>query len=206
MGDNVGRVGGLTERESVRKRLSTTQVARMLHVAVASVATWVDQGELVAGRTPGGHRRIEVDDLIRFLRHQKLRVPPELLDRDPKVLVADDEAPIAAWIADEITARHPGWKVLQAHDGFTAGEMVGTFKPDVVILDIRMPGVNGLDVCRHIKSGEDTKGISVIAMTAYASGNMKDQMLGAGARAYFVKPLDIDVLMAEVESAMSERY
>ncbi|MCK4602388.1 MAG: response regulator [Phycisphaerae bacterium] len=189
----------------MKKRLSTTKVARLLRVSVASVANWIDQGQLVAGRTPGGHRRIEVDDLIRFIRHQKLRVPPELMDRAPKVLVADDEVLIAKWLTDEIKVRHPDWEVLQAHDGFTTGDLVGSFKPDVVVLDIRMPGVNGLEVCRRIKSREDTKGISVIAITAYTSGDVKDQILGAGARAYFVKPLDIKVIMAEVESAMSER-
>jgi len=169
------------------------------------VASWIDQGQLVGGRTPGGHRRIEVDDLIRFIRHQKLPVPPELMDRDLTVLVVDDEAAVAEWVADEIKARHPDWEVLQANDGFTAGDIVGASKPDVVILDIRMPGINGLDVCRRIKSREDTKGIAVIAMTADTSGNVKDQMLGAGARACFAKPLDIKVVMAEVESAMSER-
>lgn len=189
----------------MKKKLSTTQVARLLNVSVASVASWIDQGQLVGGRTPGGHRRIEGDDLIRFMRHQKLRIPPELMDEGLTVLVVDDEVALAAWLADEIKARHPDWGVLQAHDGFTAGDIVGASKPDVVLLDIRMPGINGLDVCRRIKSREDTKGIAVIAMTAYAPGNMKDQILGAGARACFAKPLDIKVVMSEVESAMSER-
>ena len=49
----------------------------MLGVAVSSVSKWIDEGNLVAGRTPGGHRRIEPDDLVRFLRQQGLRTPPE---------------------------------------------------------------------------------------------------------------------------------
>jgi two-component system OmpR family response regulator len=191
--------------EPLKKKLSTTQVARLLHVSVASVANWIDQGLLIGGKTPGGHRRIEVADLIRFMRHQKLPVPPELLNGDLTVLVVDDEVAIAAWLAAEIKARHPDWQVLQAHDGFVAGDIVGASKPDVVILDIRMPGINGLDVCRHIKSRDNTKGIAVIAMTAHVEGNMKDLILGAGARACFVKPLDINAVMVEVESAISER-
>ena len=189
----------------MKKKFSTTQVARLLHVSVATVASWIDQGKLVGGRTPGGHRRIEADDLIRFIRRQKLQIPPELMEQGLTILVVDDEAAITAWLADEINDRHPDWEVLQAHDGFSAGDIVGASKPDVVILDIRIPGINGLDVCRHIKSKEDTKGIAVVAMTAYAEGNMKDQILEAGARACFIKPLDIEAMMAEVESAISER-
>lgn len=190
----------------MKKRLTTTDVAKLLDVAVASVANWIDHGQLVAGRTPGGHRRIEVDDLLRFIHHQKLKVPQELINGDRKVLVADDEMSIATWLADEIKSRHSDWLVRQAYDGFTAGELVGSFKPDVVILDIRMPGVNGLDVCRRIKSNEQTNGIAVIAMTAYAEGDMQEQILGAGARACFEKPFDIQAMMAEMESAMSERH
>jgi len=127
------------------------------------------------------------------------------MDRSITVLVVDDEVAIAAWLADEIKVSHPDWEVLQAYDGFTAGEIVGASKPSVVLLDIRMPGVNGLDVCRRIKSRTDTKDIAVIAMTAYASEGVKDQMMGAGARSCFAKPLDINVVMAEVEAAISER-
>ncbi|MDP6633265.1 MAG: response regulator [Phycisphaerae bacterium] len=189
----------------MKKRLSTTEVARLLHASVASVASWIDQGRLVGGKTPGGHRRIEADDLVRFMRRQNLRIPPELIDGGGAVLVVDDERAIAAWLVEEIKTRHPDWKVFQAHDGFTAGDIVGASRPDVIILDIRMPGIDGLEVCRRIKSREDTRNIAVIAMTAHASQDMTEQILGAGARACFIKPLDITVVMREVESAMSKR-
>lgn len=90
--------GAVWRGENMRHRLSTTQVTRLLHVSVASATSWVDQDQLVAGRTPGGHRGIEVDNLVRFLRHQKLRVPPVFVNRNPKVPVADDEATVAAWL------------------------------------------------------------------------------------------------------------
>ena len=52
------------------KMLSTSAVARMLGVAVASVSNWIDQGQLKAGRTPGGHRRVKAEDLVDFLKRQ----------------------------------------------------------------------------------------------------------------------------------------
>lgn len=189
----------------MRKALTTSAVARLLGVAVGSISNWIDQGRLKAGRTPGGHRRIEVDDLIAFLRKQGLRVPPELAPAAAKVLVVDDDQPLTKWLAEEIKEEYPDCEVLVAHDGFAAGEMVGAHKPQAVILDLRMPGMDGYEVCRRIKSNEDTKDTAVIAITAYPSAEAEKSILDCGARAYLTKPLDLELLLKELADALAER-
>ena len=186
----------------MRNTLSTVAISKMLGVAVASISKWIDAGQLKAGRTPGGHRRVAKEDLIAFLRRQNLPVPPELSPPPVRVLVVDDEESITAWLAEEIKTAHPEFEVLQAGDGYAAGEIVALSKPNVVILDLRMPGIDGFEVCRRIKSREETKGISVIAITAHPSDQARHRILEAGATAYFTKPLDIEALLAEVESAL----
>jgi len=188
----------------MRKNLTTSAVARLLGVAVGSVSNWIDQGRLKAGRTPGGHRRIAADDLVEFLRHQKLPVPAELV-APPKILVVDDEPSVTEWLAAEIRARRPDWEVVEAHDGFRAGELVGSLRPDVVILDLRMPGLDGFEVCRRIKAGPKTKDTAVIAITAYPSPEAEERILACGAQAYLTKPLDTEALMAELASAVRRR-
>lgn len=172
---------------------------------MASISKWVDAGQLRAGRTPGGHRRVAREELIAFLQRQKLPIPPELKVSPPRVLVVDDEVSITKWITKEINIEHPDFEVLEAHDGFSAGEIVASFKPDVVVLDLRIPGVDGFEVCRRIKSREQTKETAVIAMTAYPSEQAERRILESGARVCLSKPFEIGVLIAEIRSAMSER-
>ncbi len=185
--------------------LSTSAVARLLGVAVGSIANWIDRGQLKAGRTPGGHRRVAVADLVDLLRRQKLPIPPELKPSPPRILIVDDEESFTHWLAGEIKAEHPDYDVLEAHDGFAAGELVGSLKPHVVFLDLRMPGMDGFEVCQQIKSKEETKDTVVIAMTAYPSEKSKRRILDCGAQTYMVKPLEIDVAMKELEACLARR-
>ena len=194
-----------TRPELMRRSFTTSAVARMLGVVVQSVSNWIDAGQLRAGRTPGGHRRIEAEDLLDFLRRQGLAIPAELLPSPPKVLVVDDEEAVASWVAAEIRAERPDIEVLVAHDGFSAGEIVGFERPDVVVLDLRMPGIDGFEVCRRIKAREDTRKTTVIAMTAYPSPKAEQRILECGAEVCLTKPLEIGVLLKHVTTALANR-
>jgi len=189
----------------MKNTLTTVAVAKLLGVSVASISTWIDAGKLEAGRTPGGHRRVAKEDLIAFLRRQKLPVPAELSPPPLRVLVVDDEHAVTKWLSEEIASKHPEYEVLEANDGYSAGEIVARSKPNVVILDIRMPGMDGFEVCRRIKSREETQEISIIAITAHPSDEVQHRIREAGAAVCFSKPLDIEVLLAAVESALAKR-
>lgn len=187
----------------MKNALSTLDIAQMLGVAVASVAKWVDQGSLKAGKTPGGHRRILVVDLLEFLHRQKLPIPKELLPSKPVVLVVDDETAVAAWIAAEIRTEFPDCEVHEACDGYSAGELVSSLKPSLVILDLRMPGMDGYEVCARIKARKETQGIVVIAMTAQHSTKVEKRIVECGAKICLKKPLDRLTLVKEVAAAIA---
>jgi len=174
----------------------------MLGVAVSSVSKWIDEGKLVAGRTPGGHRRIEKDDFVRFLYQQKLRIPDELQEHLPKILIVDDEAAFAKWLAEEIGERYPQSQVHLALDGYSAGEIVGLVRPAVIILDLRMPGIDGFEVCRRIKSNPLISQAAVIAVTADPDPERIQRILSLGACACFTKPIDVSALSAEIDKAL----
>jgi len=182
--------------------LSTFAIAQMLHVDPGSVANWIDQTLLKAHRTPGGHRRVAVEDLVEFLRRHKMPIPPELDPSPLCVLIVDDEPGITQLIARAVRSALPECEVVEAHDGFRAGHLVATLKPAVVILDLRMPGIDGYEVCKLIKSQEATRHAEVLAMTAYPSPDSESRILSCGAKVCFPKPLDIDALLAEVKAAL----
>jgi CheY-like chemotaxis protein len=187
-----------------RKALSTSAVARHMGVTGASVANWIDQGLLKAGRTPGGHRRVEVRDLREFLTRQKLAIPPELDGRASRILVVDDEPAVRKWIVQELRERRPDVELLEAGDGFSAGELVATWKPDVVLLDLRMAGLDGHQVCRRIKANQATRHIEVIAVTALGTPGDRKRILAAGARACLGKPLDMEALLRELDAVLGK--
>ncbi len=183
------------------KALSTFSIARMLHVDPGSVANWIDQGLLKAHRTPGGHRRVSADGLLQFLREHHMPIPAEL--SPTRVLIVDDEPAITRLIARAIKSARPDCEVMEAHDGFKAGTILATHRPDVVILDLRMPGMDGFEVCKLIKSQETTRHAQVLAMTAYPSSENRERILACGARVCMPKPLDMEVLIAELGNAVS---
>lgn len=185
--------------------LSTSDVARLLGVAVSSVAKWIDDGQLYAGRTPGGHRRIEKEDLVKFLKQQGLRVPAEL-DASPRsILIVDDERSFASWLAEELAEALPDFEIKQAYDGYEAGRSVALRKPDLILLDISLPGMDGYELCQRIKSTSDTSDVVVIAITGNALAEVESRIMSAGASACLGKPVELPVLLAEITRSLALR-
>ena len=181
-----------------KKDLSTFDVAQMLGVDPGSVANWIDQGRLRAYRTPGGHRRVAAADLLAFLKGHNMPIPRELADRPVRVVVVDDQPPMTQMIAKAIKRAHPECEVVEAHDGFQAGAVIATLRPDVVILDIRMPGMDGFEVCRMIKGHAATRHAKVVAVTAFPSEEAEASILACGASLLLPKPLNLPRLVGEV--------
>ncbi len=146
---------------------TTFEAAKLCHVSPLSIINWVNAGRLAAFRTPGGHRRIRKEDLVRFMRENGIPVPETLREGSgrPRVLVVDDDAAIREVVAEHMSTRLRPFEVMTAADGFEAGRLVATFRPDVVLLDLRMPGMDGFQVSRAIKADPDSAATIVIAMT-----------------------------------------
>lgn len=184
------------------RNYSTFAIARMLHVDPGSVANWIDRELLRAYRTPGGHRRVAAEDLLQFLREHRMPVPRELDSAPKRVLVVDDEPAVAQMVARAVRSAYQDFEVIEANDGFRAGTILATLKPDVVILDLRMPGMDGFEVCKLIKSQEETRHAEVVAMTAYPSDRSEERILACGARVCLHKPLDLDALLSEIKAVL----
>ena len=186
----------------MNRSLSTFKIAQLLDVNASSVANWVDQGLLSAHRTPGGHRRVVITDLIRFLRSHKMPVPDELHSPGVRILVVDDEPAVCQMVSKALQEADESYEVIVAHDGFKAGQLVATIKPDVVVLDLRMPGMDGFEVCRQIKGQDEGEHTEILAMTAFPSQEAERRIREAGATGFFPKPLDITALMEAVKAAV----
>jgi len=104
-----------------------------------------------------------------------------------KLLIADDLVPIRQMV--RITLSTQGWTILEAENGQKALEMARSEHPDLMLLDVDMgAGPNGFDVCRELKSADDTKNIPIVMLTAHDSESDRAVGFAAGAAQYLTKP------------------
>lgn len=121
----------------------------------------------------------------------------------PKILVVDDQ-PINVKVLEKKLSQH-GMTVLEAYSGASALKMAATEKPDLILLDIMMPEMDGVEVCRRLKASAETKEIPVIFITARTSREGKLEGLSSGAADYITKPLDLEETMARVNTQLAIR-
>ena len=185
---------------------TTFEAAKLCHVSPLSIINWVNAGRLPAFRTPGGHRRIRREDLGRFMRENGIPLPDEFRDGSgrKRVLVVDDEPSIRELFAESLARRPIPYDVMTAADGFEAGRLVATFRPDVVLLDLRMPGLDGFQVCKTIKADSETAAIVVIAMTGYHTAETESRILECGAVRCLAKPIEPSAVAVVVDSALDQ--
>jgi len=182
------------QTKNATKTIYTThEVSRLLHVNPRSVINWIEQSLLQSYRTPGGHRRIRHDDLMAFLRKHQIPTPASLVADKFSILIVDDDQEIIDLLKAYLERQAP-YEIAAAADGITALIEVGRVKPDLLILDIMIPGVDGVEVCRRIKADSSNK-TAIIAISG--TTERESQVLEAGADAFMLKPIDMDTLHAE---------
>jgi DNA-binding response OmpR family regulator len=115
-----------------------------------------------------------------------------------KILVVDDEETISSYLGRKLTKL--GYEVLVAGDGETAVDMAFSSLPDVVLLDVKLPRMNGYEVCRKIKANENTRFTTVIMLSAKTQGNEIQQGLDAGCDLYLTKPIGFPDILQHLKS------
>jgi excisionase family DNA binding protein len=166
-----------------KRYLTTGKVGEMLEVSPAAIKKWIQQGKLAAFRTPGGHFRILADEFERFKKtHGFGTGTGEAL----RVLVVDDQADITVIVAS-LRALHPRARLETASNGFEGLLKVGTFRPDVLLLDLGLPGMDGFEVCRQIKRDPAIRDTKVVVMAA-GFLDAEPRAMDAGADGFLSKP------------------
>jgi len=117
-----------------------------------------------------------------------------------KILIADDEQNIV--ISIEFLLRREGFEVLVAGDGEEALAKVRAEKPDLVLLDVMMPKMNGFDVCQALRSDPEQSATRILMLTAKGRDTEVSKGLGLGADGYMTKPFSTKELLAEVRKLL----
>jgi excisionase family DNA binding protein len=178
-----------------RTHLTTRQAAAHCNVSIPTLRRWIRSGELGAYLTPGGHRRIDLDEFQRFLRSKGRPAYPIGSAPRPRLLVVDDEPLVVSMLVDLLADGR--YTIETASGGYEALVKVGTFRPDVIILDGVLPDLDGIEACRCLRRIRETSDIRILGVTGHPA--MVPLLLGAGADACVTKPLDPDMVCRELE-------
>lgn len=177
--------------------LTTREAALRLGVTVNAVKSWIREDHLPALRTPGGHHRIaEVE--LRAFQSRLVVNPRSARPAAPRILIVDDDARLLTMLRSAVEEAVPDAVVEVARDGYEALVQVGMFRPDVLVLDLRMPRLDGFEVCRRLKARPDTRSIRILAITAYPERDVRAAILACGADAFLEKPFEVDEFRTQV--------
>ena len=177
-----------------KQSFSTSEVAKYCHVTADTIRKWAEAGRIRVFKTPGGHRRIRREELVRFLKDNNIPLHPELDNSGVKILVVDDEKAVISVVRRFLERAQTPFQIEVAMDGYDAGHLVASFQPDVVFLDLRLPGIDGFEVCRRIKATPESAGTRVVAMTGYYEGDAAQRVVDLGAEMLLQKPFTPDDL------------
>ncbi|MDY6934416.1 MAG: response regulator [Spirochaetota bacterium] len=181
------------------KMYTVSRASKYCNVSPDTILQWIEAGDINAETTVGGHRRINKEELDRFLREHQMPAAQYSAGEDTKkILVVDDDKIIVETIVQSLEEDEYDYELVSAADGFEAGIQEKRFKPDLIILDVMMPDINGYEVCKRIKSDPETKEIKIIVLSAYLNDESCKQMKDYGADACFAKPLPLSELKNEV--------
>ncbi|MEA2063509.1 MAG: response regulator [Gemmatimonadota bacterium] len=182
--------------------LTTGDISRYCHTTVMQVNRWIKNDALKAFQTPGGQSRITIEEFRQFLERNGMPIVEEFFKQKTKkkILVADDDSAVVKAISYLLRSQPDNYEVEVSRDGYETLIKAGDFKPDLLILDIRMPKIDGLEVCRRLRQNPDiTRGIKILAITGHSEAYDRETVLESGANEYLLKPFEKKSLLDHVE-------
>ncbi len=170
---------------------TTGEVASICSVSQQTVIRCFDSGKLDGFRVPGSRfRRIPRDSLLAFMKRNN--IPLDQLDAGRKrVLVVDDDEAIVEMFV-ELLERDGRFEVFTANSGFRAGILVQERRPDIMVLDYKLPDVNGNVVCQTVRANPLFGHMKIILISGVADPSEVKMLLAAGADVFIKKPFQID--------------
>ena len=181
---------------------SPRQLAEVLGVSVQSVQRWVDAGRLKAWKTPSGHRKIDgasAQALIEAMR----AAGSEQAEPPPRVLIVDDDPAALELVEMLVEKAFPDAIITKARNGFEGLRAMGRMTPDVLVTDIVMPHIDGLEMLRHVATQPDRPGL-VIA-TSFLQEDELERRGGLNGVAFLPKTLDPAAFVALLHTRLPRR-
>lgn len=182
---------------------STAEAAKLLGVSHRTIQLWVEAGTLQAWKTAGGHRRIASGSVDRLLTERRKSLAPAATDtpRRYKVVIVDDDAALLRLYEIEMGGWDLPLELIKARDGFDALLKIGEHRPDLLISDLSMPGMDGFRMVHSLRSNLKQQQLNIIIVSGLDRTTIRSLGLPADIPVYS-KPVPFPQLRAAVENAL----
>ncbi|MBD8543315.1 MAG: response regulator [Massilia sp.] len=190
---------------------STKEAAAVLGVSHRTVQLWVESGTLQAWRTAGGHRRITLESVNRLVEGRRIAIaahapppaaPVASASSTRRVLVVDDDPLMLRLYELEMAGWGMDLNVVKANNGFEALIRIGEERPDLLVSDLNMPGMDGFRMIRTLREDSGSAGMSMIVVSGLDRATIKAMGLPADIPV-FPKPVPFGELRAAVEHGLA---
>jgi excisionase family DNA binding protein len=183
--------------EQMKTVFTTGEAAKICKVSQQTIIRCFDSGQLKGFRVPGSRfRRIPRDQLYSFMRDNG--IPTDALDSGKrKILVVDDDEDLVELIVDQLV-RDGRFDVRSVNNGFGAGMLIKEFRPDLVVLDVMLPDINGIEVCRLVRSEKTMDDVRIICISGMVEEDKIQQLRDSGANDFLKKPFDVEALIGRI--------
>ena len=173
---------------------TTGEAAKVCKVSQQTIIRCFDNGQLKGFRVPGSKfRRIPREALYRFMRDNG--IPTDALESGKrKVLLVDDDVEIVD-LLERALIDDGRFEVRVASNGFDAGMMVKEYRPDLIVLDVMLPDINGKEVCHRVRADPNLEEVRIICISGMVEDDKIAELKLAGADDFVHKPFDVDMLI-----------
>ncbi|PKG82166.1 DNA-binding protein [Colwellia sp. 75C3] len=184
----------MSVKKSVKSYLTPKEVAELLMVSTAAVRLWAESGDLNARLTAGGHRRFKLDDIKEFATKKNIQLNTKTSE-NPNILIVDDDIHFAEYLKTLLKIEIKNVEVEISLDGFDAANKLHDFTPNIMLLDLKMPGLDGFQVCQRVKNNPLQSHIRVIAISGDVNQEKIERLQAIGAETCLKKPIDVPALL-----------
>jgi excisionase family DNA binding protein len=176
---------------------TTGEAAKICKVSQQTIIRCFDSGQLKGFRVPGRRfRRIPREQLFAFMKDNG--IPTDALESGKrKILIVDDDEELVELLSD-VFVRDTRFEVRTTNNGFDAGMLVKEFRPDIVVLDVMLPDINGKEVCQRVRSDPALDDVRIICISGMVEADKVADLKAAGANGFMQKPFAVEKLMESV--------
>jgi excisionase family DNA binding protein len=176
---------------------TTGEAAKICKVSQQTIIRCFDSGQLKGFRVPGSRfRRIPRDVLYKFMKENS--IPTDALESGKrKALVVDDDEDLVDLIKD-VLENDGRFEVRTANNGFDAGMMVKEYHPDIIVLDVMLPDINGKEVCQRVRGDTTLDDCRIICISGMVEQDKIADLRTSGADDFMQKPFEIEKLVDQI--------
>lgn len=187
--------------KKMMKTLTPGEIAKLCDVHQRTVSRWIASGKLKGHQLPGrGDYRVMEEDFIAFAQQYKLPIKATE-SRQPTILVIDDEAPVRR--ALKRVFNQAGYTVVEAENSFAAGALLERTRPELITLDLMMPGIRVEQVFDFLRTQSNTSDIPVVVISAAPEATLESARKNGAARV-IAKPFNNDTLLSSVSELLQD--